>query len=184
MDYSDDNLMRLVHNLFHEIRKQHEKGKDKKPKHYELKEKDFDCSKPMEKHGHCGHHKHEHGEHKHGHGHHHSPMGRERILIIIDKEKQISQNKLAEFIGIRPQSISELLIKLENDGYITRTKNEEDKREILISLTETGKQRAKEVAQMRAEQISKFFSPLSIEEKEQLFKLLTKLTVKSEEISP
>ena len=67
----------------------------------------------------------------------HSFLERERILKIIDISENISQRKLAQIISISPQSISETLTKLENDGYITRTKNQNDKRETLIFLKTT-----------------------------------------------
>lgn len=117
----------------------------------------------------------------HRHRGHRPPMGRERLLVLIDKERQVSQNKLAAYLSIRPQSLSELLVKLERDGYILRTKNEEDKRETLVSLTEKGEARAKEVESARTQQAEAFFSPLTQEEKDTLFELLKKLFSREEE---
>ncbi len=105
----------------------------------------------------------------------HSFLERERILKIIDISENISQRKLAQIISISPQSISETLTKLENDGYITRTKNQNDKRETLIFLTENGRQRLKEIDKMRKQQTLHFLSPLNNAEKETLLILLKKL---------
>ncbi len=102
-------------------------------------------------------------------------MSRERILTLLDEEGPVSQNTLAARLEIRPQSVSELLVKLEKDGYIVRTQNEQDKREILVSLSETGKQRADEVKGMQQQQTAEFLAPLDEEEKQTLFALLTKL---------
>ena len=102
-------------------------------------------------------------------------MARERILRIIGEEEGISQKKLAEYFRIRPQSLSELLGKLEKDGYVTRRQNEQDKRETLVYLTEQGKQRAEEVEAARSQQTAALFSPLTDEEKETLIALLEKL---------
>ncbi len=103
-------------------------------------------------------------------------MGRERILTLLDEEGTLSQNKLAEQLEIRPQSVSELLVKLEKDGFIVRTQNEQDKREILVSLSDEGKKRADEVKKMQQKQAAEFLAPLSEEEKRTLFELLSKLT--------
>jgi len=43
------------------------------------------------------------------------------------------------------QSLAELLAKLENSGYITRKASDNDKRILIISLTEEGKKAAEEV---------------------------------------
>ncbi len=51
---------------------------------------------------------------------------------------------------------------------------------MLVSLTEAGQERRHEVENARAEQLSAFFSPLSQEEREQLFLLLQKLAVRTE----
>ncbi len=103
-------------------------------------------------------------------------MGRERILTLLDEEGAVSQSTLAARLKIRPQSVSELLVKLEKDGYIVRTPNEQDKREILVSLSEAGKQRAGEVRKLQEEQASSFLAPLTEDEKQILFALLMKLT--------
>ncbi len=129
-------------------------------------------------HGGEGHHGGEgwqHGGEGHHSGEHHKFMGRERILGIIAENGQISQNRLAEMLSIRPQSVSELLVKLEKDGYIVRAKNDDDKREILVSLTEEGKKRTEEVGKLRAAHASEFLSPLNEEERRTLFDLLSKL---------
>lgn len=105
-----------------------------------------------------------------------APFARERILRFIGEQEPISQNRLSELLGIRPQSLSETLKKLEQDGYIRRTKNEADKRETLVTLTDTGRQRQEEVQSARTEQVERFLSPLTEEEQRQLFTLLCKLT--------
>ena len=105
-----------------------------------------------------------------------APFARERILRFIGEQEPISQNRLSELLGIRPQSLSETRKKLEQDGYIRRTKNEADKRETLVSLTDAGRQRQEEVQSARTEQVERFLAPLTEEERRQLFALLCKLT--------
>ncbi len=102
-------------------------------------------------------------------------LARERVLRLLNEDEAISQVKLASYLAIRPQSLSELLAKLEKDGYILRTKNEKDKREILISLTPEGKIRSSEVQKARSGQLESFLSPLTQEEREELFHLIEKI---------
>lgn len=111
-----------------------------------------------------------------GHMDRRAPFARERILRFIGEQEPISQNRLSELLGIRPQSLSETLKKLEQDGYIRRTKNEADKRETLVTLTDAGRQRQEEVKAARAEQMETFLAPLTEEERRHLFYLLVKLT--------
>ena len=90
---------------------------------------------------------------------------RERVLSLLDETEGVSQQKLSLILGIRPQSLSELLGKLEKDGLLLREKNPSDRRETLVSLTPEGKERAAAFE----------------EERETLGELLTKLIASRED---
>ncbi|CAB1249862.1 MarR family winged helix-turn-helix transcriptional regulator [Clostridium sp. MT-14] len=73
----------------------------------------------------------------------HGPMGNPhrgqgRILSLLKMQPEITQKKLTYLLDMRPQSVGELLAKLEQNGYITRTASEADRRRINIKLTESG----------------------------------------------
>jgi DNA-binding MarR family transcriptional regulator len=82
--------------------------------------------------------------HHHMKGNHmHSPYrGQGRVLSLLKIEPKMSQKKLSFLLGIRPQSMGELLGKLEQNGDITRTQSEEDRRSLDIELTEKGMEAA------------------------------------------
>lgn len=105
-----------------------------------------------------------------------SLLERDRILLTIGRSSTISQKRLAEQLAVSPQSMSESLAKLENDGYIARAKNQQDKRETIVSLTPEGKSHSDELAQKMHSQAHRFLEPLSEEEKQTLYALLKKLT--------
>ena len=109
------------------------------------------------------------GRGPHGMGPHRE---RERVLCLLDETEGVSQQKLALILGIRPQSLSELLGKLEKDGLLLREKNPDDRRETLVSLTAEGKARATSFEEERRR---------SGEERETLGALLTKLLEGQEE---
>lgn len=64
--------------------------------------------------------------------------GQGRVLKLLKMKPEIAQKELAEILGMRSQSIGELLSKLEKKGYITRTPSPGDKRVIIVHLTEKG----------------------------------------------
>lgn len=75
---------------------------------------------------------------------HHGPMGdsrrgQGRVLAILKMQQEISQKDLTYLLDMRPQSLGELLTKLEKNGYIVRTPSETDRRIMNIKLTEEGK---------------------------------------------
>ena len=62
-----------------------------------------------------------------------------RILLLLKSAGAISQRDLRRIVGIRPQSLGELLAKLEAAGYIERTPNESDRRTMDVRITEAGR---------------------------------------------
>lgn len=100
---------------------------------------------------------------------------RGRILIQLERQDGITQKQLAEMIDIRPQSLSELLYKLEQDGLIERRACELDKRASLVFLSPIGRARIDAIREERRRFADEFLSPLSEEEKDQLAALLGKL---------
>ena len=154
------------------------------------------CHRYEHEHGPEGCHRHgegeEHGCHHHGEGHgpmhgpdhgpghcrkHNQAFGRERVLEVIGRyEGGVRQKTLTEELRINPSSVSEMISKLENDGYVKREVDPADKRATLISLTELGEARTAELSDERNERLDKAFGALTDAEKEQLIALLEKLT--------
>lgn len=99
----------------------------------------------------------------------------QRILIMLNELGPISQNELTQQLGIQPGSASEVIIKLETAGYITRTPSEKDRRTTVVQLTEAGTAAAQQAAAMRAERHEQMFDALHVGEKETLLSLLEKL---------
>lgn len=65
--------------------------------------------------------------------------GQGRVLAILKIRPEIGVGELSYLLGIRPSSLNELLNKLEKSGYITREASQEDKRAVIVRLTEKGK---------------------------------------------
>jgi DNA-binding MarR family transcriptional regulator len=65
--------------------------------------------------------------------------GQGRVLALLKIQPKISTKDLAYLLGIRQQSLNELLNKLEKGGYVERKQSEADKRVMIVHLTEKGK---------------------------------------------
>lgn len=62
-----------------------------------------------------------------------------RILHFIADFEGLSQLEVCRFFHLQPSTISDLLSGLEEDGYISRSANPQNKRMIRIHLTSKGK---------------------------------------------
>lgn len=108
------------------------------------------------------------------------PMrGQGRVLTLLRLHPEISQKELSYLLDMRPQSLSELLAKLEKRGYITRTPSLEDKRAAIISLTDAGRETEQAAQSDRSDPV---FDCLSEEEQAKLSEYLDKLISALEEL--
>ena len=109
---------------------------------------------------------------------HFGPMGdprrgQGRVLAILKMQPEISQKELSYLLDMRPQSLGELLSKLEKSGYITRTPSENDRRVMNIKLTEAG-MNATETTEPEFS-FDKMFECLSEEEQKNLSSYLDRI---------
>jgi DNA-binding MarR family transcriptional regulator len=85
--------------------------------------------------------------------------GQGRVLALLKIQPEISTKNLAYLLGIRQQSLNELLNKMENGGYVERKPSEADKRIMIIHLTDKGKS-----VQQPERKLPNIFTSLSREE--------------------
>ncbi len=103
-------------------------------------------------------------------------MSRERLLVIIsDYPDGVRQKELAEHAGINASSTSEVVNRLEDDGYLKREVDPTDRRATILKLTELGEARAAEIREERESMFAELFGKLSDEEKDTLAALLDKM---------
>lgn len=65
--------------------------------------------------------------------------GRGRVLSLLKQRDGVSTKELATVMGIRVSSLNEVLGKMEKEGYVERTASPDDRRVMLVWLTDTGK---------------------------------------------
>ena len=101
--------------------------------------------------------------------------GRGRLMGLLNDEGEMNQCGIASRLGIRPQSLSELIVKMESDGLISRRQSDEDKRSIIVSLTDKGRARVENFRSAHRQNAVDFLSPLSDNEKKELADMLKRL---------
>lgn len=106
--------------------------------------------------------------------HHDGPFaditrGRGRVLAALRMQSPIPTRDLAFLLDIRQQSLNELLKKLQADGLIERRPSQEDRRVMVVHLTEAG--RSTPLSGPRAD----YLESLTDEEASTLARLLDKI---------
>lgn len=72
------------------------------------------------------------------------PVAQASVLSRLDRDGAQTTSALAAAERIRPQSMAQTLLELEGDGLISRHPDRNDRRQILIELTNPGHERLRE----------------------------------------
>ncbi len=99
----------------------------------------------------------------------HTSNSQDRILHILLEQKIIEQNELQKILDIKAGSISEIVSKLEKKEYLIREKDLNDRRKIVIKITDEGLEYIKSKEALDEEAL---FNALNEEQKVELKKLL------------
>ncbi len=105
--------------------------------------------------------------------------GQGRVLALLKAKPETTQRELSFLLDMRQQSLSELLAKLEEKGFVTREKSQEDGRVTVVRLTDAGAQAAPSPEQMQAR--ADALDCLNEEEQAQLGALTDKVIASLEE---
>ncbi|WP_417886260.1 MarR family winged helix-turn-helix transcriptional regulator [Zunongwangia sp.] len=95
------------------------------------------------------------------------------VLMVLWEEDQVNLRTVAEKLQLQSNTLTPLLKRLQQRGFIERKRSETDERNIVITLTSKGralKNKACDVPSLLAEQL-----PLSIDEAKELYRLLYKM---------
>ena len=95
------------------------------------------------------------------------------VLMVLWEKDEVNLSTIAEKLQLQSNTLTPLLKRLQQRGFLERKRSETDERNIVITLTEKGKKlkdQACDVPGLLAEQI-----PLSMEEAKELYRLLYNL---------
>ncbi|MBS5360064.1 MarR family winged helix-turn-helix transcriptional regulator [Finegoldia magna] len=105
-------------------------------------------------------------------------LTRYEILIYLDEKKQSLQTEIAEHIGIDPAAITRQLKILEKEGFVTRDRNADNAREIIVTLTDYAKSELKICKQNHKDNPCNVAVSISKREIEELMEILESIEEK------
>jgi DNA-binding MarR family transcriptional regulator len=95
-----------------------------------------------------------------------------RVLFVVSKAGQIRMTDLAVELGITPRTLTTVVTSLEKKGYIHRFVDSNDKRAVLVEITDVVKQGIEQARSLQKEQSEVLFEALTDEQRKELFELL------------
>ena len=91
-------------------------------------------------------------------------------LALLDQHKQLLPSELASMEKITTQSMSQILNKLADAGYINRKISKDDKRKSIISLTKAGQSTLYKVRNEREEWLNKALEEVCSEKEKNILR--------------
>lgn len=95
------------------------------------------------------------------------------VMMVLWEEKQVNEKLLCKALCLKSNTVTPLLKKLADKGYIKKSKNKDDERNLVITLTEEG-EKLQDKALGVPECIAREFH-LTQEEASELYRVLYKL---------
>jgi DNA-binding MarR family transcriptional regulator len=105
------------------------------------------------------------------------------VLKMVQKKQSVTIQNIANHLKITMPTTSVLLDKLEKNDFIQRIKNPKDKRSTLIKLSPKAKKTVNKLIEDRSKKIKLILSYLAFKDKQNLFKILNKLSLKLNSIN-
>ncbi len=101
--------------------------------------------------------------------------GAQGLLVELGKQDGLTNSEISELLDIKPSSVTAQVKNLEEEGFVARCQDENDKRVSRVFLTENGKKVNEQRTDLKDNIGSEIFDCLSDEEIETLAVLLEKL---------
>lgn len=100
-------------------------------------------------------------------------------MMVLWEKRQIGVKELGKMLFLDSGTLTPLLKRLESQGFISRTRNSEDERNVIVSVTETGRalrKKALKIPKRMAECLT-----LSAEDAQSLYALLYKILAQAKD---
>ena len=99
-----------------------------------------------------------------------------RVLSMVWKMGGIRMSQLADKLGVRARTVTDLVDALERDGLINRLPDPDDRRATILKLTDKAENHLEPVRALQSELAEQMLSGFSADQRCQLLDLLERMT--------
>lgn len=104
-------------------------------------------------------------------------MAHVETMRFISENVNTTMKEVADYLGVAPPTATTIINHLVKMGLISRSEDENDRRVVHISVSETGKKLIAERSLIVKETLNKTLEVLDDEEKKSLIKILEKISL-------
>jgi DNA-binding MarR family transcriptional regulator len=99
-----------------------------------------------------------------------------RILVLLSSLGPRRVGALGELLEVVPSTVTRTVERLERGGWVTRTSGPEDRREVTVELTDTGRALVREVTEERASRIDRVLAAMTPDERGEVARALRRFS--------
>jgi transcriptional regulator len=100
-------------------------------------------------------------------------LTRYEILSFLDEKERCLQTEIADHLEIDPAAITRQLKILEEDGFVTRDRNKDNAREVIVTLTDYAKKELQVCKEKHKNQDTDVSISIDNKDMDQLIKILS-----------
>ena len=86
------------------------------------------------------------------------------VVTVIEADGPLSMGRLAEALDVSVASVTGIVGRMEKRGLVERRHDEDDRRVVLVHLTEAGAQIFRDVEQHRRDSLARLLEQLTVEQ--------------------
>lgn len=98
------------------------------------------------------------------------------LLSLISNEEPCKITSLAQKLGVRPSTISTMINRLVDEGFVSREYGHNDRRNVLVSITERGKEVLERDVENYGQVLQRFIGSLEPSELETFTRTFEKIS--------
>lgn len=106
------------------------------------------------------------------------------VLLLLDIEGPLSMSRLAEQLDVSLPSTTGIVTRMEERRLVQRIHDEDDRRVVLVQLTDEGRSALERVDTLRREHITRALRRLSTSQQANILRAVRDLRVAVESIGP
>lgn len=105
-------------------------------------------------------------------------------IIVIGHNQEIkSMSQIAKALGVSFGTPTVTIDRLISKGYVERTRDEEDRRQVFVDLSDKGREVYESIIKLKNEVTGRVFGILDEEERESLISILSKVNNRFDEVT-
>ncbi len=93
-----------------------------------------------------------------------------QVLALLDRSGPLSMSRLAEQLGTSLPNATGIVSRMEERGVVSRTHDEQDRRLVLVQLSDAGRAFSRELGDLRRSHLTTLIEALSPEQQEHLLR--------------